>query len=557
MGWQDAPVVQQQGGGWQSAPVVGQPDMYASGNVKKLSGRVQRPETYDESSFAQNTSGINEGLANMLGTPVDLANSLLIAPAMHGINAVAGTDFQPAQQPFLGSDSIKRMMGGAIKPQTNDKGKQFSRRVFQELGAAALPVAGLAGRAVQPLRMLAGETAMSLGSGVGAATAQQVAPGNPLAEMAGQLLGAGSVSGLSRLGRRAITPMTVPAERQAMADSLRQEGVELSAGQTTGSKGLQYAESELGGSRATALNERQAEQFTRASLRRAGVNATRATPDVMDDAFTDIGQQFDGLAARNVLDIDTRLRNELRQAVQEYDSVVPPAMRSPIIQRIANDFAPAQNVAVPGAGYQALRSRLERMARGSTDPQLSQALRAIRNALDDAMERSLQRRNPRDAGAWREARRRYRNMLVIEDAIARAGESAALGLITPANLRSATQRQGKRGYVRGQGDFAELARSGAAMMSPLPQSGTAPRTAVRNIGAAVPTVTGAMFGSPAGVPGMIAGAAAGYAVPYAVGRFIHSPAGRRYLTNRALPRLPPGTIRGIGPAAGILSGLGG
>lgn len=555
MGWQDAPVIQR-GKGWQSAPVV---DMYASGNVKRLTGSVPpQSESYDESSFAQNTSGVNEGLANFLGTPVDLVNSLAVAPAMAGANAMLGTDFQPSQQPFLGSDSIKQMMGGAIKPQTNDKGKQFSRRVFQELGAAALPVGGLAARAAQPLRMLAGETAMTLGSGVGAATAEQAAPNNPLATMAGQVLGAGSVSGLARLGRRAITPMTVSPERRAMADTLRQEGVELSAGQTTGSKGLQYAESELGGARSAALNERQAEQFTRAALNRVGVNANRATPDVMDDAFTTIGHQFDQLAAHNTLRVDGQLRTELQHAVGNYQLLVPPAMQSPLIQRIADDFLNTPpGTTASGQGYQALRSRLERMARTSTDPQLSAALREIRNALDDAMERTLALTNPQAAGRWRDARHRYRNLLVIEDATARAGEPAAMGLITPANLRNAVQRQGKRAYVRGRGDFAELARSGAAMMAPLPQSGTAPRTAVRNLGSALPTVLGSMAGSPAGIPGMVAGAAAGYAVPYAAGRFLHSAAGRRYLLNELLPPRPPGTVSGIGPAAGMLSGLGG
>lgn len=532
------------------------PSVYDNPNVKKLTGSVQRPETYDESSFAQNTSGVNEGIANMLGTPVDLANAFLVNPAMQGANALFGTDFQPSQQPFLGSDSIKQMMGQSIKAPTTDPGKQFSRRVFQEFGQAAIPVGALASRAAQPLRMLASEGALTLGSGLGAATAQQVAPGSMIAELAGQGIGAGSVAGLSRLGRRAVTPMTVAPERRAMVNTLQQEGVELSAGQTTGNKGLQYAESELGGTRAAALTDRQGEQFTRAALRRAGINANRATPDVVDDAFTDIGQQFDDLAARNTLQIDGQLRNELQQAVGNYEILVPPAMQSPLIRRIVDEFIAPQNVAVSGQGYQAARSRLERMARTSTDPQLSMALRDIRTALDDAMERTLAMTNPQAAGRWREARRRYRNLLVIEDAIGRAGESAALGIITPANLRSATQRQGKRAYVRGRGEFAELARAGTAMMSPLPQSGTAPRTAVRNLGSALPAVAGAMFGSPAGIPGMIAGAAVGRAVPYAAGRFLMSPLGRRYLTNNLLPALPTGQVRGIGPAAGILSTLG-
>ncbi len=165
-----------------------QPDMYASGNVKRLAGTVQRPETYDESSFAQNTSGLNAGIANALGAPVELAN-MAVNAGMQGVNALAGTDFQPSQNPIGGQQFFQGLMGGAIKPPTADPGKQFSRRVFEEVGAMTIPMGATVGKAVKPLKMAAAEIGSAVASGTGAALAQQVAPGNALAEFGGQLAG--------------------------------------------------------------------------------------------------------------------------------------------------------------------------------------------------------------------------------------------------------------------------------------------------------------------------------------------------------------------------------
>src|SRR5690606_5365292 len=111
-----------------------------------------------------------------------------------------------------------------------------------------------------------------------------------------------------------------------------------------------------------------------------------------------------------------------------------------------------------------LRSRLGRSLRRATDPELSGAIRGIQGALDDAMERSMVAAGSPDVGAWQQVRSDYRNYLALVDAAGGAGENAAMGLISPAALRQAVSRQGKGAYVRGQGDFAELARAGVAGM---------------------------------------------------------------------------------------------
>lgn len=182
------------------------PDMYASGNVKKLTGSVPpQPESYDQSSFAQNTSGLNAGIANAIGAPVEIAN-MAIGAGMQGVNALTGSDFQPSQSPVGGQEFFRNLMGASIKPPTTDPGKQFSRRVFEEVGAMAIPGMGTIGKAAKPLKLAAAELGSAVASGTGAAVAQQVAPGNALAEFGGQMLGGLTPSALLSTIRRKVAP---------------------------------------------------------------------------------------------------------------------------------------------------------------------------------------------------------------------------------------------------------------------------------------------------------------------------------------------------------------
>lgn len=353
-----------------------------------------------------------------------------------------------------------------------------------------------------------------------------------------------AVAGASKAIQKAVSPFTTSAERSNAVSTLAREGIETTAGQKTGSKALRYAEGEIGGAKAADMIERQGEQFTAAALKRAGINANRATPEVINEAFDTIGQRFDDLAARNVLKPDETLVKELRTAFDEYGSMVPPAARAPIVTELANDIVGTIQTKgmIDGAAYQSLRSRLDRMARGSArDPQLSGVLRDFRTALDKGMERSILRTNPKDAGAWGKVRKEYRNMLVLEDAATRAGANSDLGLISPAALRGAAKMKGgRRSFARGQGDFDELARAGNAVLERLPDSGTAGRLAVRNLGAMAPSIVGAGAGGAygaqngGGLMGSLTGALAGFVAPKAIGQLMMSKQGQRYLANQLM-----------------------
>lgn len=353
----------------------------------------------------------------------------------------------------------------------------------------------------------------------------------PWARLAGAIFGTTAPSVVGR----AVSPLPISKSRQKALNVLKKEGVDLTAGQKTGSDIVRYAESEIGGAAARNVTERQAEQFTKAALKRIGVNANRATPEVMDQAFDTLGNGFKTLSQRNNL-VKTRTFNtKITNALNEYVSNTPESLVIPKVRQLVDDMVSMKN-RVPGAFYQNARSQIGKHAQTAwrQDPERGKALSKIVDTLDDAMEQTIRRRNPSDLGEWRKLRRKYRNILVVEDALSKAGEQAVSGLITPTNLRmAAASKHGKRNYVRGKGDFNALARAGYETMKAMPQSGTAPRAAVRgamNVPTALGAAGGAMYGQ--STEAALAGAALGYGVPYVAGKALMSPLTQGYLANQ-------------------------
>jgi hypothetical protein len=431
-----------------------------------------------------------------------------------------------------------------------------------------------AGRKENPITATLGEVAGGVGTGLGAAragltlmrgaTSLPQAIGRGVVEGAGYgaLHGAGTAEGglterlqgaqsgattgavvggvvpvvargVGAAVNRAVAPVGADPTRQAAIDILTREGVPVSAGQRTGSKALQYAESFLGdapfaGGQATRFMNNQAEAFTDAAMRRMGASG-RATPENLTAANQRIGQSFTDLSARNTMRADRQLGQDLGTALNEYSRILPTEQRQ-IVGNLASDIVDrirVGNGTMPGADYQTIRSRLSTIAQNNreSDRDYAQAVRAMRNALDNNMARSINRAGaPEDARAWETARQQYGNMRTIERAASGGTENAAAGLISPAQLRMAAQQgAGNRSaYARGEGDFAELARAGSQIMTPLPNSGTAQRN---------------MIGGGIGGAGLVTAAsslpmaALTMAAPAVTGRALWSNAGQRYLGN--------------------------
>lgn len=471
-----------------------------------------------------------------------------------GINKVA--EWAGSDEPVVDPQSVlpnysgvksgieKKFTGKFYEPKTTPG--EYARTVGE---FAPLAISGPGGIAARAARVAvpagASETAGQLTEG----TALE-----PWARLAGAMAGGAAL-------QRAVTPMPTDPLRQAAVRTLEREGVaSLTAGQKTGRHALRWAESAskdtaLSGGKAARMEMRQAEQFTRATLQRAGINADRATPDVMDRAFTSLGSTFDALATRNSLVPTKYFMNQLQKIGDDYAAMTAEPMRAPIVGeviKVLRDPATRQNGVLPGRLYQQYRSGLGKAAQGlrARDPAASNAIRDVIAVLDRTMEvsiRSFKGNNRRDLGAFQKVRGNYRNLLAIEDAVSGAGESAATGLITPSALRNAVKKQGKRAYVRGKGDLAPLARAGETVMKPLPNSGSAPRINAMNLLHSLGGIAG--YGA-----GGVEGAIAGILAPAIGSRVLMSNPMQRYLSNQTAFRSGPAEtpVRGLLALPGAL-----
>lgn len=156
--------------------------------LMQVYGQPQQPSP-DPGIFdyaAQAGAGSQSGIASMLGFPVDAVNS-----AIGGVGELTGL-WETADRPFLGSEMINDWMAPirADVPEPSTAGLRMARRIGEEVGASAVsaPLA-LASAPARPLAAAGVELASALGSGTGAAIANEVAPDSVTAEIIGALAG--------------------------------------------------------------------------------------------------------------------------------------------------------------------------------------------------------------------------------------------------------------------------------------------------------------------------------------------------------------------------------
>jgi hypothetical protein len=169
--------------------------------------------------FEQSTSGINEGIAGMLGAPVDLMAGALNMGAK-GINALAGTNLPSIENPVGGSSTFRDMLAPTISevgPQT--AAQRYWRRIGQEVGAAAIPGGIMMRGAAAPLALAGTQAASALGAGLAGQTSQEIAPGNATADMIASTLGGLSpvVAALAMRPRPQAPTLDSLKQRQAAA----------------------------------------------------------------------------------------------------------------------------------------------------------------------------------------------------------------------------------------------------------------------------------------------------------------------------------------------------
>lgn len=445
--------------------------------------------------------GFNEGLAQTVGALPDL-----VGAGMRGLGV------PNAPRPGFYTDAVRSgiqaVAGAPQAPETTaERALQGAGRGIADAASILIPATAVA----------QGARAGSVTQGVGQALAAQPALQATAGAVGGAvgdatdnpLLGTAAAIATPLLLQRGVTPFPSSPERQRMAQAAAAEGIPLSPAQTSGNRALQWTEAAFGDLPTTAGRQAGIEQvrsgaFNRAVLRRAGIDSTTATPEILAANNARLGQEFQRIAAATTVQFDGRLVRDMATAQQRYGNKLPSQQRE-VFQNFLRDILSDPTTGAPrttlsGEVYQQARSDLTRLSSSymNSDPALGRALAQVRDALDDVAGRSVP---PDLRDAWQTARRQYAAQRVIERSIG-AGENVAEGSVSPLLLRQAVNQQDRRSYALGRGELAELARIGQLFMRPQASSGTAQRAAYMGMltGAGAVSLDPVTLGTAAALP---------------------------------------------------------
>lgn len=498
MNWNQAPQ--------QAAPSAAPWEMDWSGNARKEA----------EGKLSKRTEASEPGFMNAVGRGA--------ATRLIGIGQTLN-DLGVGQTLGLPDNEI---LGEAVKV-ANERGKGTGVKGFvgevlgDPLTAATLPMGGAGSFA-----KLAAQGAAVGAAGGFTAGQEEGGFGSRLANAA---LGAGvgaAVPGVAKAAGKVARPFkAADGEMGRLAAVAEKEGIALTPAQKTGSKTLRgvenaFAELPLTSGTQAKIADSQAQQFNRAVLSRAGINADTATPDVLDAGKKALSSGFEGISARTAVAVDDELLTRLGAIEQEAS------------RRLGKDEAKAVNSyiddvlasggKIDGKTYQNTRSQLGKLAKGTQDSFKAGLLKDLQSALDDAAFRSLP---AKDVAQWMQLRKQYGAYKVIEKAMGSTGQNTLAGNISPAALATAA-KVGNKNYATGAGELNDLARTGAAFLrDPVGNSGTAQRLMWQSLMTGGAGLGGAYGANEGGLPGGVTGVASVLLAP----KLLQTAYGRQLIQN--------------------------
>lgn len=266
--------------------------------------------------------------------------------------------------------------------------------------------------------------------------------------------GVGAATGKVLQGILGKASSSLSPEEQRLASIASDNGIQLTPAQQTGSKPLNLFEQMIGNQDAQA--PKQAGQFTKAVLSKAGIDSDVATPDVIEKAYSKIGGTIGDITKGQDVPVDNQLYQDVMKVQNEYGKQIP-ALEKPQFENFASDIT--KDPSITGETYQNTRSLLGRISRtaNNSNPVYADAISGLQSALDDAMERNL---TPEKAAQLSEARGQYGNLKTIMKSMKSGTDNALSGNIPPNRFLSSVVQNNPTGYVTGKGPLNDLARTG-------------------------------------------------------------------------------------------------
>lgn len=351
---------------------------------------------------------------------------------------------------------------------------------------AGSALSGWTGRGLFPqAQSLAGRAANLFtksvkGAGVGAATGAAAGAGTTTGNMgeaakSGALLGAGigavaPVVGASVSGASTALMPKLSEGMQGVAELAQKYNIPVSIPQISESKPvqtLQKVSQEIPLSGVGPFREKQLEAFNKSLLNTVGVDATKITPEVMDEAFSRVGKQFDSLGKGKTFRIPQSFKDQVDEILKDAEIT---ARKDAIenfnkgLQRVYDNVSPDGTIS--GERLSFLRQELNKLSRKASDPDTQELLKDLEGSVIDVMTAG----DDVAKGVLSDAKQKYKNLIVIEP----IAQKAVGGNISPTLLANRVAKVYGRQYTRGKaGDIGDLARIGKELLPELGGSDTA------------------------------------------------------------------------------------
>jgi hypothetical protein len=365
------------------------------------------------------------------------------------------------------------------------------------------------------------------------------------AEKAGQLgLGAvlgGGMAGVAKGLGKFIKPTdtNIDAGRQAGIAAADRLGLNLTAGQKTGSLGLQQLESVLSRTPGAAgLTKVTADKnkalLNEAAAKSIGLPTGQAYGTLSESSLAAAKNNIGDMFQQSIKGADVPLGGDFFNKLAAVDSQnrsLGAFMNPQVDDLVTKGLAMAAEGTVKGEAYQTIRSTLSKRASDafkSGNSDLGQALKSVRDGLDDAAKGAL---TPEKKAMFSLAQKQYGDFKTLIK-----GNVVSGGDVNPTLVKNALQQFNPTTFKTGQmnSGLTDIAKIGEIFKNSVANSGTPERSAMHNM----------LFGNPlTGVP-MIAGS-------YAMQKTLQNPLMQKYLVNGLFP-LTQGAQGNMAQLGGLL-----
>lgn len=510
-------------------------------------------------SMGLNARDLAQGITSLPGLAIDVMG-LPSRALIKGYEAVTGKETALGKAPTFGQ-ALDQWLTQAGLPVPQTEGEKLASALKQGIvGTLSGQGIGAGMRAVRAAptvsNMLTSRPVLQTASAVPASAAAYYAgkaagdsPYAPFAQIGAGMVGGMTPSAATAFGRKLASPLKIsnPPETQRLIGVAEKEGISLTPGTKSGNRPLQAAESVLSTLPFSSGPQRQVyaktrQEFNQAILKKAGVDAKYVSPEVLNKAFTGIGKEFDDLVAqtpplRVTPEFDAKIKTVFYDNIFKLSRRLDANTRG-IFEGYVEDFDNLYKQAKAGGvidpqSYQDIATDLRATIRETKDPTLKKNLGKMQSALDDLLEQNSSKQLKNQ---WADTRRRYRNLLIVDEAAGGGtGETRISGDIPFAGFKQAVDSADKSGFARGRGEYNDLARVGDLLTQKIPNSGTPERTFMqRLVTDPVGALTGPAALTAAGLTATasVPAAAIGLATPYTLQKFINSPAGSKYILNQ-------------------------